>query len=191
MVAQARVRGNDALMLDAVLDATAEDGWPGLALTAAARRAGLSQRPVASVRPPSTALPSSGPSRARALSRANRREPASRRQWNMWPGQTKHCWRRSNSSSCPTSTPPWPQMSGRALLPRFTASAPRSATSRHERRRPVALISSSSPLASSPSRDVPAPSRSTSPRNSTPLPRLAGRHQPAVVAEGPPPAPRR
>jgi len=46
-VAQARVLRNDALILDAALDATAQDGWPGLALTAVARRAGLSQRPVA------------------------------------------------------------------------------------------------------------------------------------------------
>ena len=46
-LAQARVLRNDALILDAALDATAPDGWPGLALTAVARRAGLSQRPVA------------------------------------------------------------------------------------------------------------------------------------------------
>ena len=46
-MAQARVLRNDALILDAALDATAQDGWPGLALTAVARRAGLSQRPVA------------------------------------------------------------------------------------------------------------------------------------------------
>ncbi len=45
-MAQARVLRNDALILDAALDATAQDGWPGLALTAVARRAGLSQRPV-------------------------------------------------------------------------------------------------------------------------------------------------
>ena len=46
-VAQARVLRNDALILDAALDAAAQDGWPGLALTAVARRTGLSQRPVA------------------------------------------------------------------------------------------------------------------------------------------------
>ena len=45
-MAQSRVLRNDALILDAALDATAQDGWPGLALTAVARRAGLSQRPV-------------------------------------------------------------------------------------------------------------------------------------------------
>ena len=46
-MAQSRVLRNDTLILDAALDATAQDGWPGLALTAVARRAGLSQRPVA------------------------------------------------------------------------------------------------------------------------------------------------
>ncbi len=46
-VAQARVLRNDALILDAALDAASQDGWPGLALTAVARRTGLSLRPVA------------------------------------------------------------------------------------------------------------------------------------------------
>ena len=46
-MAQSRVLRNDTLILDAALDATAQDGWTGLALTAVARRAGLSQRPVA------------------------------------------------------------------------------------------------------------------------------------------------
>jgi AcrR family transcriptional regulator len=47
LVQQARVLRNDALILDGALDAAAEDGWPGLALLAVARRVGLSQRPVA------------------------------------------------------------------------------------------------------------------------------------------------
>jgi hypothetical protein len=37
-VAQARVLRNDALILDATLDATAQDGLPGIALTAVSRR---------------------------------------------------------------------------------------------------------------------------------------------------------
>lgn len=45
---QARVLRNDARILDAGAAAAAEDGWAGLALSAVARRAGLSQRPVAS-----------------------------------------------------------------------------------------------------------------------------------------------
>lgn len=44
---QARVLRNDARILDAAVEAAALDGWSGLALTAVARRAGLSQRPVA------------------------------------------------------------------------------------------------------------------------------------------------